>query len=435
MATDIGISIRVDDIPILMRFDDTETAALLYAWYQTDAFYREFAIPNFYRHTAQYPGRSIIVEGTTITLPLPEEYFAELNPFHKKVLKFFTFRLGELRVTREHLPEGEHFMLEERTVDPTRRVNAIYCLKGENGVPVGMPVELYIRSLSHSLKSISCLPHTEYFIMQDLYLDRTQTDTLGYHSDSGAFFGDTFRGGAPLNPADEFIEFVSLLMLGEEGHIDQGTVIIPNKHSKLDPKAPKLADGTPYRHSYCMAMKTGKTLFFSDLAFYHSTPRRRLLRAAEIDTSLGTDVVVMYPGPVLDTLSPEQVAAIETPHLRSFLRTHISRFEKLRYRYDVTVELNHNVKVDSPWLAMDAPSLVLTTNLDDLNVLLGPLSMLTCPRMYGIPSPGLGIGGTKRTRTRAKRRTRKGGAKDNFKVYIHKSDCYDFQKIATILFH
>ena len=86
---DFILAIRVDDIPILMRFDDTETAALLYAWYQTDAFYREFAIPNFCRHTAQYPGRSFIVEGTTITLPVPEEYFAELNPFHKKVLKFF----------------------------------------------------------------------------------------------------------------------------------------------------------------------------------------------------------------------------------------------------------------------------------------------------------------------------------------------------------
>jgi hypothetical protein len=428
-------------IPIIIKYQQDDYARILRSWISgeghpegEDHFLKTFAVPHFCRQAGLTPAD--YADPSLSNPPVPAD-FAVLTDAKRALLRRDPYRLVQLSVEKDRAIRG-YRCIPQRS-DPANRISrVIYCERDAGtGLPDRVPQAVLDAFIQSSLRTNSLIPSEDRrLIIFDLYLNRPRFpgDTHYWHSDSGTLLG---VGHDPANASHghESLDYASLLMITDPGAVTKSTAFTSNKTTATEETGEMVPGPAGPRRAKNMIQflaKNGTCTVFCDWAVKHTTSTVHTLRNGSRDASsnLAGELVVQRTTPLGSALTDAQVALIEAPSNRMFLRTHFVKWAQRRYPYEdsgpVFVVLVNDIGI--PNIAADAETKKVTINrFRDLNETLGRTGQGQLVQATTKSPYGLGVGGKKTKRNKL----RGGNPYENIMIECKVEDYYFFDKTKT----
>jgi hypothetical protein len=431
-------------VPMLIKYQQPEDQmAHIYNWMKRDedGFLTNFAIP----HYCAWSARGLSSEGTRakaaaqgLPWPVRPEQFLPLTPGKRTLLKELPYRLSIVETIQQVEPPGFVIVPVINENPAEQIVDVVYCelrpTANKSG-PAGFPRRVnngeLMRMLYSSLRTLAMLPTRKTegevvpnLLILDLYLSRPTGGGPGghyFHCDSGFTYG--IREGAQAH-GHEHLDYVSLVMLIEQGRLGRTTSLIANRQIDRD---------TGPRRMATFLAKSSTCVVFKDSVFFHTTPSPRIVRG---ELGAGEDIeeqqlaVITPEGerrdsvrrrvtPLNVALGEAGIAHLEERVERSFIRSHFIKKAKARYRYTpvgpaMVVLLSDFLQEGTPTMPVFPKETTFTIRVDQLNQALSSSGIFGPKEGF---SKGFILGGKSKMKKNKSRKNKKNKSRKNKKMY------------------
>lgn len=436
-------------IPIVVKYNQLDIANVIRDWCDTQEFL-QFAVDNLCAYSQELGQDRLhrFVRGLQpgqphqfpagLTWPFTPDQFTPLTPEKIAFLKNQLYKVTDLQVW----PARDGVRIEEmadETVQPNgyiwQRVIPEEAGYLSNWTYCTIVPEALLRLLTISaLRTNTLLPHERRIIGIDIFLNRQYSNVLGehgWHSDKLAGLGDPAPGRSADHTAEN-VNYISLLMLMRDGIKGKSTTFTSNAKATGE----HVFNGVPYKHTLTLPVQQGSCVLGNDDACFHASPHTKLVKQT-VDATSGllayddTPVTILQtPSPLVGRLTTEEMAQLETPQPRSFLRVHFIDHSSKYYQYTDFPEADGLTEHYLSFAEIQPPTIapVDTVQLDQTKSITSAFenAMATILKQRS-------IGGTKR-RVKKNKTLKRGGGIDNFIISFDIKDFYFFRKERTGLF-